>query len=211
MTIVVWDGQYLAADQRITYGKTDDEFMVDHGQKLYRHTGKVTIKESPLVWIGMAGLAANAGKFISLLNKAEGELIDFTKTFGVQLSHPGFTLICITADNQCAVVEFKAIKGLFKPIVAMKTKLPVMIGSGSKISVLCDSLGLTDSRLAVQLGILSDRSCGGDVVYVTPDTLYPQRYMQDNQDQAKAVVYRMVKLLGVEVKGNGSEDDYWGF
>ena len=211
MTIVVWDGQYLAADQRITYGKTDDEFMVDHGQKLYRHTGQITIKESPLVWIGMAGLATNAGKFIGLLNKAEGELIDFTKSFGVQLSHPGFTLICITANGQCAVMEFKAIKGLFKPIVAMKTKLPVMIGSGSKISVLCDSLGLTDSRLAVQLGILSDRSCGGDVVYVTPDTLYPQRYTQDNSDQAKAMIKRMIALFGMEASSGNGESGYWGF
>lgn len=209
MTIIVWDGEHLAADQRITYGKTDDEFMLDHGQKLYRHTGKVSIKESPVVWIGMAGQAVTAGKFINLLNKGEGDLLDFAKGFGSQLSYPGFTLLFVTADKQCAVLEFKATKGMFKPTVTIKTKLPVMIGSGSKITDLCQSLGLTDARIAVQLGTFSDTSCGGDVVYVTPETQYPERYTQDNQEQANAVVQRLAKLLGVVSVTASTGDSYW--
>ena len=209
MTIIAWDGHYLSADQRVTYGKVDDEYTLDHGQKLYRYTGDLLIKESPIWWIGLAGNAINAGKFLHLLNKAPaGELVDFTRGFGPQLSPPGFSLIMINLTNDCVVVEFKAFKGLFKPIVTHRTKLPVLLGSGCKISELVHSLEITDSRLMVQLGIGSDRGCGGMINYVTTEDTMVNQYTLDNQDQIQAAVKRFGVMMGL---ASAQDDHYWGF
>ena len=198
MTIIAWDGEHLSADQRITFTRDDDEYTVDHGQKLIRYTGKLTIKDSPIAWIGMSGNLTNAHKFIGLLETAAaGEAADFTKTIGGQLSHPGITLILIMEDKSCAMLDFKIHKGLFLPRTAIKTKLPVIIGSGSKIYDLAYCLEIKDSRLLVQLGMFSDKGCGGTTTYVQVGDLTPKQYLFENQEGAKEALRKLAIILGL--------------
>lgn len=219
MTIIAWDGQYLSADQRISYKHTDDptaNYEADHGNKLIKLTNPILLEGSVITWVGVSGNARVSRNIVRLLNQwahsnRDKELSEAIGFIGAQFDPPGATLMFITVTNTAAILSFKSKAGLYRPVVNMVAKVPISIGSGSVAMELVRVLQVKDSRHIASIATLVDRSCGGEIFYVASDSTSPLLYDPVvDREQLILIAAGFAKQLGVKSLSTATQADVYG-
>jgi hypothetical protein len=219
MTIIAWDGQYLSADQRISYNNTDDpaaNYESDHGNKLIKLNNPILLDGSRITWAGVCGSVRVSRNIVRVLdqrarNSPNTELLNIVGIFGNQLDMPSASVLFITTANTAGILRFKAVNGLFKPSVELVTKLPAAIGSGKSAMELVRVLQVKDSRHVASVATLVDKACGGEIFYVEGNSTTPALYDPVvDREQLILIAAGFAKQLGVKSQSTAAHVDVYG-
>lgn len=219
MTIIAWDGQYLSADQRISYSSSDDpaaNYESDHGNKLIKISSRILLEGKLITWAGVSGSVRTSRNIVRLINQwahrnHDRELADAIEIFGAQLDLPNVSILFITEANTACILRFKAKNSVFRPELELVSKLPTAIGSGRVAMELVRVLQVKDSRHVASVATLVDKACGGEIFYVASDSTSPLLYDPVvDREQLILIAAGFAKQLGVKSQSTAGQVDVYG-
>ena len=219
MTIIAWDGQYLSADQRISYSSTDDpaaNYESDHGNKLIKISNRILLEGKVITWAGVSGSVRTSRNIVRLINQwahrnRDRELSDAMEIFGAQLDLPNVSILFITEANTACILRFKAKNSVFRPEVELVSKLPAAIGSGRSAMELVRVLQVKDSRHVASIATLVDKACGGEIFYVEGNSTVAALYNPvEDRERLILMAAGFAKCLGVGSRSTAPQVDVYG-
>ncbi len=148
MTVICWDGKFLAVDSMVTYGTS-----ISYAEKLWMYTGD---KDSTFVtgygsWAGVSGLMSWYGSGMVL---ADFPYVDeYVKEAGM-----------IVLNSNGDLLEYSG-----SPYPMECPKAPIVWGCGGDIALGAMAMG-ANAIEAVKAACIHNCACGGDISYATADS-----------------------------------------
>lgn len=143
MTAIAWDGEYLAADSRVTAGTM---IVTDEGTKLYR-INDVPYKNDLIIAMGVSGALSDVDKIINFIIGGFEPREEFAHYVGAILV--GLEYVYSLEPDSSHLIQYKR-------------HIKLTEGSGGPFALSAMKLGL-GAKDAVKHAIKMDSACGGKV------------------------------------------------